>query len=42
MEKENELGAIIANSEESKACKCGNDKDNCKCQEISEKELRRK
>ena len=42
MEKENELGAIMANSEESKTCKCGNDADNCKCQEISEKELRRK
>ena len=31
MEKENELGAILANSEENKTCKCGNEKDNCKC-----------
>ena len=42
MEKENELGAILANSEENKTCKCGNEKDNCKCMEISEAELRRK
>lgn len=41
MEKENELGAILANSEENKTCKCGNEKDNCKCMEISEAELRR-
>ena len=42
MEKENELGAILANSEKQGTCKCGNDHDNCKCQEISEAELRRK
>ena len=42
MEKENELGAILANSEENKTCKCGNENGNCKCMEISEAELRRK
>ena len=42
MEKENELGAILANSEKKGTCKCGNDQENCKCQEISEAELRHK
>ncbi len=42
MEKENELEAILANNDNEKTCQCGNDKDNCKCQEISEAELRRK
>ena len=42
MEKENELGAILANSEKQETCKCGNNHDNCKCQEISEAELRHK
>lgn len=42
MEKENELEAILANSEKKEACHCGNDKDNSKCQKITESELRRK
>ena len=38
MKKENELEPILANSEQKKDCGCGKGED-CKCQEISQKEL---
>ena len=40
MEKENELGAIMANTKTN--CECKEKGEECKCKEVSEAELRRK